>query len=195
MPVTYCDERAFIACDHMDHQNHMGRINIPLERVQQWSSSAEQVAKVLMRFLGLSGSPEFQINTANYKLGFLKSKKGRRLAYLQCQPLALVINHNAMPIDRLIYFDGNTLKIDQDNISTLLNASHKSQNQECAPNIDKRERSKQDTQEQYANWQDEYKRLQKAHPTKNKTWISQKIAKSAFGNSASPETIRKNIKV
>ncbi len=42
MPVYLTDDaqRAFIVCDDPDKQEQMGRIQVPLERLQQWQTSA-----------------------------------------------------------------------------------------------------------------------------------------------------------
>ena len=38
--------RAFIVCDDADMQNQIGRVQIPLIRLQQWQSNVKQLAKV-----------------------------------------------------------------------------------------------------------------------------------------------------
>lgn len=196
MPVILSEsgDRAFVVCDHPEHQNHMGRINIPLIRLQQWQSSADLVAKAVMALLKLTGKPEFQTQTGMYKLGFVKSDKGRRVACLQPQPLALVINQQSMPIDELVYFNESTLEIDQNHINALLSCFHSVQSKGYIPNSDKRALRKLQTQAQYTDWQDEYLRLSKKYSNKSDTWIAHKIAKLPMGQGKSPETIRKNMK-
>jgi hypothetical protein len=196
MPIVFCEsgERAFVVCDHTEHQSYMGRINIPLIRLQQWESSAYLVAKVVVTLLALTGKPEFQTQTGGYKLGFIKSNMGRRIAYLQPQPLSLVINQQSTPIDKLVYFNGRVLDVDKDNINALLNSAHTSQGKGYTANTDKQTLRKQKTQAMYADWHDEYLRLSKEHPNKSDAWIANKIAKLSMGRGKSPETIRKNMK-
>jgi len=196
MPVVFSEsgERAFVVCDHYDHQSYMGRINVPLIRLQQWQSSADLVAKAVMALLKLTGKPEFQTQTGVYKLGFVKGNKGRRVACLQLQPLALSINQQCIPIDELVYFNDTVLSIDPDGINTLLNAPNQNQGKEYAANTDKRTLGKLQTQAMHADWHDECVRLTKAHPSKSDKWIANKISKLPMGKGKSPDTIRKNMK-
>jgi len=196
MPVVFSElgERAFIVCDYPDQQSYMGRINVPLIRLQQWQSDAGLVAKVVMELLNLAGEPDVQRKTGDYKLGFVKSNKGRRTAYLQAQPLALVINQQSTPIDELVYFNDNALGLDWDNYNALLDAPRQSQSKEYTANTDKQVLRKHQTQAMYADWHDEYLNLSKAHVNKSDTWIANKIAQLPMGKGKSPETIRKNMK-
>ena len=196
MPVVFSEsgERAFIVCDHPDHQSHMGRINVPLIRLQQWQSDASLVAKVVMKLLSLAGNPDCQRGIGDYKLGLVKSNIGRRTAYLQAQPLALVINQQSTPIDELVYFNGKALVLDWGNFNALLNAPRQSPNKEYTANTDKQVLRKHQTQAMYADWHDEYLNLSKVHVNKSDTWIANKIAQLPMGKGKSPETIRKNMK-
>jgi hypothetical protein len=71
-------KRAFIVCQDPDQQDHMGRITVPLPRLQQWQTSAKQVASVIAGLLGVEDKPVFQQGSASYKLAMLKGKKVKR---------------------------------------------------------------------------------------------------------------------
>jgi hypothetical protein len=44
--------RAFIVCDDADMQSQMGRVKIPLVRLQQWQGSVKQLSQVIADLLG-----------------------------------------------------------------------------------------------------------------------------------------------
>ena len=84
MPVVLTEdaERAFIVCNHPDVQDYMGRISVSLPQLQQWQSTAKQVALVISALLEMDAKPIYQKESASYNLGFLKGAKGRRLIRL-----------------------------------------------------------------------------------------------------------------
>ncbi len=195
MPVESTDDkkRAFIVCDHIDKQNEMGRISVPLERLRQWKTSPKHFAMVVMNLLGLEGEPQAEKNGSSYKLGMLKSKSGRRWVSLMVSPLSIVINQHATAVGDVLYIHNNELTIDREGIDELLNKPTRNAKNH-APNIDKREARKQATQAMYQDWKDAYLASLKKHPKKSDTWHSQQIAKLPIAQGKSSETIRKNMK-
>ena len=196
MPVALTDdgERAFIVCDDPDQQEYMGRINVQLQRLQQWQASSRQCAGCVADLSGFGAKPELLKTAAKYRLGMLPSKKGRRWVSLAVQPLALEINGYAVPLADLLHFDAETLLIDQARIDDLLNTSPADSGNAYSANVSKREASKLATQAMYQDWRDEYIRLKKNHPTKPDTWISLQIAKLPIAQRKDSETIRHNMK-
>jgi hypothetical protein len=186
--------RAFIVCDHAEMQAQMGRINVPPERLQQWQTSAKQLAMLLSDLLGFEIKPEYQKQSASFKLGLLKGNKGRRWVMLQTQPLALEINRHIVSLGDLLYFDDDVLLIDMVRIDELLNAPPKDMGKAYNPNFIKQEARKLATQVMYQDWNDEYLRLKKKHPDKSDTWCSIQIAKLPIAQGKDSETIRKNMK-
>ncbi len=91
MPVVYTDDakRAFIVCDDPDQQDHMGRVNVPLDRLLQWQASTRQFAGVVAELLELDTKPDYHKASASYRLGMLKSKGGRRWVSVTVQPWRL----------------------------------------------------------------------------------------------------------
>lgn len=60
--------RAFIICDHLDKQSQVGRVQVPLIRLQQWQSSHKQLAKLLADLLGFKDKIKFTGNQTTIRL-------------------------------------------------------------------------------------------------------------------------------
>lgn len=192
--LTEDAKRAFILCDHPDMQDQMGRIQVPLERLQQWQVSTQQFASFITAMLGLDTKPSFNKETASYKLGMLKSESGRRWASLFAQPLRLEIAGHFVPLGDMLFFDGGELVVDVDRVKALVSASPANVGKTYTPNTNKLDARKMATQAMYQNWRDEYKVLKHKHPDKTDDWCSKQLAKLPIAHNKSAETIRKHMK-
>lgn len=195
MPVYLSDDaqRAFIVCDDADQQDQVGRINIPLERLQQWQASTRHFAGVVAGLLELKAKPDYQKNSASYQLGMLKSKGGRRWVSLTVQPLAIVINRHETLLNELLYFEDDELVIDKPRINELLNSPPSDTAKVYTPDVSKREERKLATQAKHQDWHDAYLHLKETHPTKTNIWYSMQISKLSIAQGQDSETIRKNM--
>ncbi|RLA51510.1 MAG: hypothetical protein DRR42_10150 [Gammaproteobacteria bacterium] len=196
MPIYQTDDgqRAFIVCDDPDKQDQMGRIEVPLERLQQWQASARQFARVIAGLLGFESRPVYQKTSVSYALGMLKSERGRRWVSLTVQPLALEINRHAVILGELLYFDAEKLVIDCPRIDELLGLAPSDTGKTYTPDVSKREERKLATQAMYQDWHDEYLALKQKHSNKPNTWYSMQISKMDIAQGKDSETIRKNMK-
>ncbi len=185
--------RAFIICDDAEMQIQMGRVQVPLVRLQQWQSSIRQLASVIANLLGFKDKIEFTAGQSTIKLGMLKSSKGRRWVYLNCADLSIVLNQHSIPVDDVLYFENEQLFIDHDCIDDLLNRPSLHQDKSYTPSTKKREARKLETQAMYQDWKDEYIRIKEIHPTKSDRWCSFKIVKMDIAKGRDSETIRKNM--
>lgn len=192
--LTEDAKRAFIVCDHPDMQDQMGRIQVSLERLQQWQVSTQQFAGFIAPQLGLDAKPIYNKDTASYKLGMLKGKEGRRWISLFTQPLRLEIAGHFVLLGDMLFFDGGELVIDVDRVKSLLSSSPANVGKAYAPNINKQEARKLATQAMHQNWRDEYQAQLLKHPDKPDTWHSIQIAKLPMAQGRTPETIRKHMK-
>ncbi|MDB4222361.1 hypothetical protein N9850_01210 [Granulosicoccus sp.] len=196
MPVYQTDDgrRAFIVCDDPDMQTQMGRVKVPLERLQQWHASARQFAGVVAGLLGFDTKQEFQKTAASYRLGMLNSEGGRRWVSISVQPLGVEINRRSVPLTDLLYYSEDVLVLDQPRIDELLNSITSDSRKPYTPIVSKRETRKLTTQAMYQDWHDEYLSLQRKHPHKSNTWYSLQISKLPIAQGKDSETIRKNMK-
>jgi hypothetical protein len=185
--------RAFIVCDDADMQSQMGRVKIPLLRLQQWQASVKQLSQVIADLLGLKDKITFTANQAVIKLGMLKAEKGRRWVTLNSADLSLEINQRRRPVNELLYFDDQQLVIDRYSINFLLNSEPLTIGKKYTPSTTKREASKLETQAMYQDWQDAYIRLSREYPNKANTWYAAKIFKMDIAKGRDAETIRKNM--
>lgn len=175
--VTGGETRAFIVCDQPEIQSQMGRIRVPLERLQQWETSPKHITAVICRLLGFKSKPKYQESANSYRLEMLQGKKGRRWVSVQTQPLSLEINRHTVPMEDLLYFDGKELVIDKPQVTEILNKPPANKSKTYTPDISKREAGKLATQARHQDWKDEYLRLKEKHPQKSDEWISIQIAK------------------
>ncbi|WP_174625312.1 hypothetical protein [Candidatus Methylobacter favarea] len=185
--------RAFIVCDDAEMQSQMGRVKIPLLRLQQWQGSVKQLSGVIADLLGLKDKITFAANQAVIKLGMLKAKKGRRWATLNGSDLSIEINQHTVPVDEVLYFDNKELVIDRYKIDDLLNSEALNKGKKYTPSTTKREVRKSETQAMHQDWQDEYSRLKVQHPNMADTWYAAKISKLDIAKGRDAETIRKNM--
>lgn len=185
--------RAFIVCDDADMQSQIGRVQIPLIRLQQWQGSVKQLSQVIADLLGLKDKITFTANQPVIKLGMLKTENGRRWVTLNGSDLSLEIHQHAIPVDEILYFDGKQLVIDQHSIDDLFNSESLNKSKKYIPSTTKREDSKLKTQAMYQDWKDEYLRLNGQYPNKTDRWYAGKIFKMDIAKGRDAETIRKNM--
>lgn len=198
--LTFVDDakkvtRAFIVCDEPEKQSEMGRISIPLERLEQWKTSHKHFAKAIVGLLSLND--EIKIENNAFRLGMLKSDKGRRWLSLNVQPLTLEANRNAVSLGDVLFFEGDALCIDYERIKVLINSEPLNTGKEYHPTTSKRDARKQATEAMYQDWQDQYQWFRKKHPNKNThsdSWIARQIEKMDIASNRSANTISRHMK-
>ena len=186
--------RAFIVCDVPEMQDQMGRMKIPLDRLNQWQSTVKQLAKVIADLLRFTDKIECKAGQSNIRLGMLKGSNGRRWISMDATLLSLEINQRTIPIDDILFFEGEQLNIDHSRIITMVNSKPPNTGKKYKPSTSKREAGKQKTQAIYQDWNDEYLRLKGNQPNKSDTWCSLQIEKMKIAKGRDAETIRKNMK-
>lgn len=185
---------AFIVCDEPDMQSQMGKIEISLERLQQWKCSAKQFAEVIAGLLDIEDKIEYSLGQNNIRIGVLKGSKGRRWVSLNTNPLSLEINRHIMSVEEVLFFEGEQLTLDKLRINGLVNSDPQSKGKKYNPSTDKRAASKLKTKAMHQDWKDAYLKLKKEHSGKSDTWCALKITKMDISQGKSSETIRKNMK-
>jgi len=186
--------RAFVVCDDIDMQEEMGRINISLDSLRQWKTSAKHLAKVVAGLLDLDIRPEKIKSQDNIRLGMLSSKKGNRWVSLNIQPLTLEINQRTALLDELLFFDGESLVIDRVRINEMLVSAPLRQGKEYTPSTSKREAGKLKTEAKHQDWRDEYSRMKRQQPDMSDRAISKKIAAMNIARGAEASTIYRKMK-
>jgi hypothetical protein len=177
----------------------MGRMALPKVQIKQWQISIKQVAKVLAKLLGLSADISYKAGQKSIALGALKTKTGRKSILLNIEPLTLMVNQSELPINEVLYFEGDRLLVDKDRVNHVLNLKQQIVNKTYTANTDKRAQSKANTQAMYQSWQDEYEKLKRKHPNKpnqpkkTKGWYVYKISKMDISQGATVANITRNI--
>jgi len=189
--------RAYVVCGDPEMQGQMGRIQIPLERLQQWKVTALQLTKVTARLLAIECKAEDRHGQTNIRIGMIKGKKGRRWLSLIKSPLTLEINEHRLPLEEALFFEGDVLHIDGVRIKQLIDKPLSSSRNKYMPSTDKREAGKRKTEAMYEDWREAYRKLRRKHPntaSHSDNWIAVQIAKLDIAKGRKSETIRKRMK-
>lgn len=101
--------RIFVICDDPEMQGQMGRIEVPLERLQQWKVSALQLAKVIAGQVGIKCKAEDRHGRTNIRVGMAKCKNGRRWLSLNKSPLTLETNDHHLPLEEVLFIEPRIL--------------------------------------------------------------------------------------
>ena len=184
--------RAYIVCEVPDKQAEMGRVAVPLERLQQWQSSPLMVALFLGRALGLDmdiSDPK----TGTIRLGMMQSSHGRRWASLLVELLSLEVNQRTIPLVELLFVEKGAVVLDKLQIQKVLSLNTKTAGKVYSSNTDKRETRKQATIARRQDWRDAHQQLLRQHPGKSKRWYSIRIARQHVGGGRESETIRRQL--
>ena len=183
--------RAFISCDKRDD---IGRVAVPLERLNQWQCSADAVCGFVATSIGLRRSDQ-QADSANqWNIGIATGGKRSQMLCLKADGvLSLVAGNNALPLVELINYDNNAYSLDGAMIRQLVDSATTADNR-YTPSNAKREARKLDTQARYENWQKEYRALKKGRKNMSDVWYSQQIAKMEISKGRNASTIKKNMK-
>ncbi len=103
--------RAYVACDIRDD---MGRVKIPMSRLQQWQITESQVACWLSGALGLKSKPERDKSRGVFKLGSLQGKKQvGSLEFNTAESACLNVSGHSFPLSEIVIFEGDHPRIDR----------------------------------------------------------------------------------
>ena len=186
-------DRPVVVCDDPEMQEQMGVIDIPLDHLKQWKTSAKLLAKVIADLLGLNYQLDRKKQPANIKLGMLTSKQGRCMVSLNVHPLQLELNQRNAPVKELLYFYEGELLLDRPRINEMLLAPPLQESKTYTPSTSQQEDRKRTTEAKHQNWIDKYHQLKRKHPDKKKPWICDEIAKLDIAQNAKGSTIYRKL--
>lgn len=110
------ESEAFIVCDKRDDVN---RVAVPVQCLEQWQASGDNIAALLAKLLGLHRS-EVGGAAARWDLGVFKGlKHSSQLVLVAEGKLVLSLASHVIPLSQLLTLDHDGLKIDK---SPLLRA-------------------------------------------------------------------------
>ncbi len=183
---------AYIVCDT---RSDVGRVEISLDRLQQWQCSPEQVCSFVATTLGLRQTDKRRPASADFlEIGMATGAKRTQMLGLKCDgELRLVAGADELPLADCLSYDGNAYSLDGATIRLLVDAANTA-DQRYTPCNAKREARKLDTQAMYAEWQKAYRELKKKRKDMSETWYSQQIAKQSVAKGRNPGTIKKHMK-
>jgi hypothetical protein len=183
---------AYIVCDTRDD---VGRVEISLDRLQQWQCSPEQVCGFVATTLGVRQTDKRRPASADFlEIGMANGDKRIQMLGLKCDgELRLVAGSGELPLADCISFDGNVYALDGATVRRLVDAATTADTR-YTPSNAKREARKLDTQAMHKRWQKTYQALKRKNREKSDVWCSLQIAKTDNPQGRSAETIRKHMK-
>lgn len=121
MPVEISHHRtgnaAFVACDKRDD---IGRVEVPLGRLERWQSSGEAVAIVLAQLLGTrraSGSSSRE----RWSVGVLRDKRAADVTLAKRGTLTLEMAGREVRLDHVLKLRARAMTIDRPQLIDLVN--------------------------------------------------------------------------
>lgn len=183
---------AYIVCDT---RSDVGRVEVSLDRLQQWLCSAEMVCAFVAASLGLRQTDKRRPASADFlEIGMATGAKRTLMLRLKCDgELRLVAGADELLMADCVAFDGNVYSLDGATIRLLVDAACTADKRHTPSNA-RREARKLDTQAMYAEWQKAYRELKKKRKDMSEVWYSQQIAKTDIAKGRDAGTIKKHMK-
>lgn len=185
--------RALVGCDERDD---IGKVKIPLVRLQQWQLTLGQLARWVTSALDLRGKLERDGVGGTFNLGALQGKERVGLLELDTgDPVCLRISGHSLRLSEAVFVENGEPIIDRPAILAMVDLPLVSESSNrYQPSTARREARKLDTQAMYETWQKEYRKLKRKNPKKSDQWCSLQIGKLEVARGRDPETIRKHMK-
>lgn len=182
---------AYIVCDT---RSDVGRVEVSLDRLQQWQCSPEMICAFVAATIGLRQSDKRRPASADFlEIGIATGNKRSQMLCLQTGgELMLVAGGNALPLADLVAYHPGAYSLDSARVAQLVDAATTADNR-YTPSNAKREARKVATQAMYKDWQKAYRALLKKHPNMSETWYAQQIAKLPVAKDRNAGTIKKNM--
>lgn len=183
---------AYIVCDK---RGDVGRVDVSLDRLQQWQCSAAQICAFVATSLDLRRSDRHQPAAADFlEIGMATGAKRTQMLGLKCDgELRLVAGVGELPLADCVAFEGNVYSLDRTAIRLLVDAATTADTR-YTPSNARRETRKLDTQAMYAEWQRAYRELKAKRKGMPDTWYAQQIAKLPIAKGREAGTIKKRMK-
>lgn len=191
LPVQGTASRAFVVCDK---RSDINRVNVPIDRLEQWQATADAVAKFIADDLSLRVSGKRHDKGELLEIGIVTGKKRIQMLYLGPNgELVLVAGSNRIPLAEAILFSDGRYAINADLIRQLVDTSITGDTR-YSPSPARHEVRKMETEAMREQWRKEYRALKKRRPNMSDVWYSQQIAKLEIAQGRDAETIRKQLK-
>jgi hypothetical protein len=110
-PAQGAAPRAFVVCDK---RSDINRVNVPIDRLEQWQASGEAVAGLIARLLKLRRPGSRDSEAARWEIGMLKgAKHGSHFVLLGNGELTLSIAGHTIVLADVLDIDGDRIAIDR----------------------------------------------------------------------------------
>lgn len=186
--------RYFMVCDDPEMQGIVGRIEVPVEQLQQWRITTLQLAKLVAKLLGLENKIEQQGKNNPISIGMVKSDHGRKWLSLNPSPQALEINNHFTLLFDVLYFDDSAIQIDAAHIQYCADNAPKDHKKPYSPSTTKQEARRLNTQARDEDIKQAYLEIRKIHPWSGfhtDQWVAKEISKLEIAQGCSiPRIIR-----
>ncbi|WP_419600418.1 hypothetical protein [Thiolapillus sp.] len=123
IPVSSGEPALFIVCDKRDD---IGRVPVPVSRLEQWQTSGASIADLLAGMLGLQ-RPNMGSSTAGrWEIGMLKGKKNSsQLILVADGTLTLSLANHSIPLTQVLALDAHGLTVDEHVLLRILDGDER----------------------------------------------------------------------
>jgi hypothetical protein len=112
------ESQAVIVCDK---RSDMNRVKVPIDRIEQWQASADSIADLLAKLLGLNRSKSHSFVADRWEIGMFKGiKHSGHLVLNTGDQLELTLAGYTIPLAEALSFDGQCFKVDKLKLTTLV---------------------------------------------------------------------------
>lgn len=185
------EPEAFVVCDK---RSDINRVNVSVNRLNQWRCDAQAIMRFVAARLGLRPSSENGADSGLLGIGMATGDKRRQMLRLRTSGgVALVAAEHSVALAELVDYRDGEYSIDVASIRQLVDSATTG-DPRYTPSNARRDARKLDTQAMYEGWQQAYRNLKKQRRNMSDVWYSQQIAKTELADGRSADTIRKNMK-
>lgn len=112
------ESRATIVCDK---RSDMNRVDVPIDRIEQWQASADSIADLLAKLLSLNRSSSHSVVPDRWEIGVFKgTKHSGHLVLNAGDQLELTLAGHIIPLTEMLSFDGQCFKVDKRKFTKLV---------------------------------------------------------------------------
>ena len=118
IPARSGDPALFIFCDKRDD---IGRVPLPIARLEQWQASGDSIADLLAGLLDLHRSGTGGASGGRWEIGVFRSAKhSSHLVLLARGELALTLAGHSIALAEVLALDGDGFKVDKRRLARLV---------------------------------------------------------------------------
>lgn len=109
---------AFVMCDK---SRDIGRVDVPLDRLERWQASGEALAALLARLLNIHRPPGASTQAKRWPVGILRDIRAANVELDGASVLVLELAGHRAPLSDVLTLKGRTLAVDRQRLVECVN--------------------------------------------------------------------------